>query len=252
MHPDLKLAIRLQELDLELSRLAAEIAEFPKHIAQIEKKLDSGQRKLEADRAALSANQRDRKKLEGEIQAQEQKISKLRDQMLQVKTNEQYRVFQSEIEYCEKEIRHCEDRILDLMTESEPLDRNVKVAEEALKGEKAKVEAEKAVARERTDKDRAQVARLKSERNALARQMAPAIFNNYERLRKSRRGVAVAEVVDGRCMACQIAVRLQFLQDLKRGDEVMPCESCGRLLYYNPPVAIEDLTGEPASTADQT
>src|ERR1044071_6156770 len=153
MHPDLKLVVRLQELDNRLAELAREIAALPKHVAEIEKRLISHERKLEADRAALAANLKERKKCEIDIQAQEQKISKLKDQMLQVKTNEQYRAFQSEIEFCQKEIRKSEDRILELMGESEPLDKNVKAAEGALKAEKAEVEAEKTVARERTAAD---------------------------------------------------------------------------------------------------
>src|SRR5579864_1491120 len=149
MLPDLKLVIRLQEIDHALADLAREIAALPKHIAEIEKKLVSHERKLEADRAALVANQKERKKCEGDIQVQEQKISKLKDQMLQAKTNEQYRAFQHEIEFCEKEIRKSEDRILELMSESEPLDKNVKAAEGALKAERTQVEAEKQQARER-------------------------------------------------------------------------------------------------------
>src|ERR671937_476376 len=136
MLPDLKLAVRLQDIDNRLADLAREIASLPKHIAEIEKKLVAHERKLEADKAALVANQKERKKCEGDIQVQEQKISKLKDQMLQAKTNDQYRAFQNEIEFCQKEIRKFEDRILELMGESEPLDRNVKAAETALKAEK--------------------------------------------------------------------------------------------------------------------
>ena len=143
MLPDLKLVIRLQEIDNRLADLFREIAALPKHIAEIEKKLISHERKLEADRAALAANQKERKKCDGDIQVQEQKISKLKDQMLQAKTNDQYRAFQHEIEFCEKEIRKAEDRILELMGESEPLDKNVKAAELSLKAEKAAVEKEK-------------------------------------------------------------------------------------------------------------
>src|ERR1700748_3496586 len=108
MLPDLKLVVRLQELDNRLAELMREIAALPKHIAEIEKKLISHERKLEADRAALAANQTKRKKCDSDIQAQEQKISKLRDQTLQAKTNEQYRAFQNEVEFCQKEIRRCE------------------------------------------------------------------------------------------------------------------------------------------------
>ena len=111
MLPDLTLVIRLQEIDNRLADLAREIATLPKHIAEIEKKLVSHERKLEAGRAALVANQKERKKCEGDIQIQEQKISKLKDQMLLAKTNDQYRAFQNEIDFCQKEIRKSEDRI---------------------------------------------------------------------------------------------------------------------------------------------
>src|SRR5579864_4631272 len=150
MLPDLKLVIRLQEIDHALADLAREIAALPKHVAEIEKKLVSHERKLEADRAALVANQKERKKCDGDIQVQEQKISKLKDQMSGAKTNDQFRAFQHEIDFCAKEIRKAEDRILELMGESEPLDKNVKAAELALKSEKAEVEKEKQIARERT------------------------------------------------------------------------------------------------------
>src|SRR5262252_8744198 len=184
MLPDLKLVIRLQDIDNRLAELAREIATLPVHIAEIEKKLVSHERKLEADRAALAANQKERKQCEGEIQMQEQKISKLKDQTLQAKTNEQYRAFQHEIEFCQKEIRRFEDRIIELMTESEPLDKNVKAAEVALKAEKAQVEAEKNVARERTAADQKAQQELLTERASIASSISPANYQNYERVRK--------------------------------------------------------------------
>jgi len=248
MHPDLSLVIRLQEIDNRLGDLAREIATLPKHIAEIEKKLISHERKLEADRAALSANQKERKKCEGDIQMQEQKISKLKDQMLQAKTNDQYRAFQHEIEYCQKEIRKSEDRILELMGESEPLDKNVKAAEGALKTEKAQVEAEKQQARERTAVDQKASSELTAERAQVVAGMTKSTYQLYERVRKSRKGIGVAEAVDGRCSACNMAMRLQFFQDLKRSGQIMTCESCQRILYYNPPTSFEDLAGQPQIT----
>lgn len=245
MLPDLTVVIRLQELDKRITELTQEIAALPKHIAEIEHKLVSHERKLEADRAALSANQKDRKRVEGEIQAQEQKISKLRDQMLEAKTNEQYRAFQSEIEFCQKEIRKSEDRTLELMAEADPLDRNVKAAEEALKLEKADVEAEKKLARERTAATKATLESLHGERKQAVAGLSPGVYRKYENIRKHRGGIALAEAVDGRCTACHMAMRLQFFQDLRRGEQVMMCESCGRIMFYNPPVVVEDLAGEP-------
>jgi len=240
MAPDLKRVIHLQDLDRRIKELKTEIAALPRYIASIEKALDSHIRKLEADRAALSANQRERKSLESDIQVHEQKISKLRDQMMGAKTNEQYRAFQKEIEYCEAGIRKAEDRILDLMAESEPLDQNVRAAEAALKVEKQKVEEEKTVARKRTTEDQRQLDERQSEREKTVAEITPAIYSAYERIRAKLKGFVVAEAVDGRCSACHLALRPQFYQELRGSEEVMFCESCGRILFYNPPESFDN------------
>ena len=235
MLPDIERAIRLQILDDRVAALTKEVAALPKHIAEIEKKLEGHQRRLDHDRAQLAANQKERKRLEGEIQTGEQKISKLKSQTMEAKTNEQYRAFQHEIEFVQQEIRKHEDRILELMTESEPLDRNVKAAEAALAAEKKEVEAEKTKARERTAVDQTETAALNEERKKILAEMTPKIAAEYERIRKGRAGVAIAEVIGGRCSKCNMQVRPQFLQELKRGDSIMICESCKRMLYWNPP-----------------
>lgn len=238
MLQDLALALRLQALDRKIAGLENEIATLPKHIAEIEKKLEAHTRRLEIDRAALTANQRDRKRLEGDIQTHEQKISKLKDQMLQAKTNEQYRAFQNEISYVETEIHKAEDRILDLMEQSEPLEKNVKAAEAGLKTEQQQVEAEKKLARERTAADESDLAQQRDERKSIAAQMPPRFYTEYERVRKKTKNTPIADATEGRCGACQITLRPQFFQDLRRGDKVMFCESCGRILTYNPAVDV--------------
>jgi len=249
MHSDVKAAIRLQEVDNQAAELSREVAALPRHIALIESKLAGSQRRVEMDKAALLANGKERKRLEGEIQLQNQKVSKLRDQMLAAKNNDQYQSFMHEIGFCETEIRKHEDRILELMTESESLDKNVKSAETLLAEEKKQVDLEKAQAREKTAVDEKMLAELEARRASITTEITPSILKEYDRLRKARRGIAVAEVGEGRCAACHIGVRPQFMQELRRGDKVMFCESCGRILVYNPPQSVEELVGERATRA---
>ncbi len=244
MNPDINLVLRLQTLDGRIAGLQKEVAALPKHIAEIEKTLESHQRRVDADRAAQTANQKERKKLEGDVQIQEQKITKLRDQTLQAKNNEQYKAFTNEIEFCQKEIRKAEDRILELMGQSERLEGNVKIAETALKGEKTEVEAEKAKARESTAVDEKQLAELRAERGEIAPKVPAALLQLYERISKKWHGVALAEVQDGRCSRCYITLRPQQCQNLRAANEIIRCESCGRILYYNQPVDVmKDMAG---------
>lgn len=245
MSPELSLILKIQGLDIHAAQLEQEIALLPRRIAEIEKALDSHKKRLEIDKAALIANQKERKRLEDDIKVQEQKISKLKDQMLSAKTNEQYRAFQHEIEYCEKEIRRCEDRILELMSESEPLDAAVKLAEQALGVEIKQVDAAKKAARTRTEANQKELAAMRAERATLAGTARPEYYSNYERIRKrAPQGIAVAEAADGRCTVCNMIVRPQMMQELRMsGDSLIFCENCKRILYYNAPVLIDENAG---------
>ena len=232
MHPDVGKALHLQELDQTISELRAEIASLPKQIAEIEQALNSHIKKLEADKGVLAANLRDRKKLESDGKDHQQKISKLKDQMLSAKTNEQYRAFQKEIDYCEAEIRKADDRSLQLMEEAEGLTGNVKAAEAALAEEKRVVEGRKKEAAAQADKDKASLSRILAERNALTATLPKLLLATYDRLHKRMRdGRVVAMVTDGTCMSCNMTIRPQHLADLKLGTDVLTCENCRRVLY---------------------
>jgi hypothetical protein len=241
MHPDVGKALHLQELDRTISDLRREIASLPKYIAEIEKALGSHLKKLEVDKGVLAANQLNRKKLEGEGKDHQNKISKLRDQMLASKTNEQYRAFQKEIEYCETEIRKCDDRGLQLMEEADDLSRNVSAAELALAEEKRGVEERKKEVAAQTDRDKKDLGRFLAERTALTTSISKPLLATYERLYKRMHGGrVVAKVVDSTCMSCNMTIRPQYLADLKLGCEVLACENCRRILYFEaPPVDVE-------------
>ena len=237
MIPALELVSRIQQLDQHIGSLEKEIAALPKHIAEIEKQLVSHARKLEAGKANLAANAKERKTLEGSIQESQAKISKLRDQMLQAKTNEQYRAFQNEIGHFDGSIRKAEDRILELMEEAEPLDAEVGKLEGDLKLEKRQVDSEMKQARERTAVDQQALAEDRSKRGELVKELDPAVYNKYERVRKKIGSNAVCEVVDGRCGGCRLTLRPQFFQEVKFATQLYNCENCERFLFYNAPVA---------------
>jgi len=135
------------------------------------------------------------------------------------------------------------------MEQSEPLEKNVKTAETELKKEQQHVEAEQKRARERTAVDEKELAEVRGERKGIADQMDPKFYIEYERIRKKTKNTPIADATDGRCDACQIALRPQFFQDLRRGDRIMFCESCGRILTYNPIIDISSDVAASQQTA---
>src|SRR5271154_7246052 len=115
MLPDIDKLLELQIADKEIRRLQEEVAALPKRVAVIEQKLAGTKAHLEKVRAAAKGDEANRKKFEATIKDLQGKITKYRDQSLDVKTNDQYKALLHEIEFAEEEIRLNEDRILEVM-----------------------------------------------------------------------------------------------------------------------------------------
>lgn len=236
MSPDIESASRIQEIDQRCAALEKEIAALPRYIADIEKKLEAHQKQLDSDKAALSANGKERKTLEGTVTDSQLKISKLKDQMLQAKTNEQYTAFQKEITHFGEVIGKSEDRILELMEAAEILDAAVKKSDVELAVERKHVEGQKAKARERAAADQKAIAEAKAKRVDLVKAIAPAVYKAYEYVKKKVGVNVVCEAIDGTCTGCRLSLRPQFYQELKFATDVRYCENCQRIIFYNPAV----------------
>ena len=235
MHPDLPLLVELQSVDQEISRLNTEIAGLPKHIAEIEARLKFHVEQLERDRKTLATHLKERKDHEKEIAVIREKISKYRDQMTTVKTNDQYRALQHEIEFAESNIRGFEDKILEKMVFDEDLELAVKKAQQRLEVEKAEVEKEKAVATRQTAEDEAELAREKQRRAEIAGQVSEKSMAEYTRL--MRKPPAVALVQNGSCQGCRVMLRPQAMNEVRLNAAIRYCESCHRIMFYPPPEA---------------
>jgi len=233
MHADLEGLIKLELVDREIGRLSAEVAALPKRVAEIEHQLSDAKSKVEQAKAAIKSQEQKRRSLESDIQSQQQKIGKFRDQSLDVKTNEQYKALMHEIQFAEQEIRKAEDKILEIMEGAELFDRQVKSSEAELKTQSAQVEKEKEEARAITAKDDARLKELQAERSGLRSGVTGNLLDLYDRVLKARK-TALAEAREQRCTACFVLLRPQKWNEIKAGQEVMTCDSCGRILFYDP------------------
>src|SRR5450755_3840461 len=240
LHPkmasDVQHLSELQQFDREILRLKDEIAAFPKRIAQIEQRLAGTKAHLESAKAAIKSDEAARRKFETAIQDLQQKISKYRDQSLAVKTNDQYKALLHEIQFAEQDIRGNEDKILDLMVNSEARDKDVKAAEAKLKAEMAEIEKEKAEARQTTAEDEKQLAEWNAKRDTVRGGVGADLLRHYDRVLKFR-GSGLAEVRDQKCMGCQVMLRPQTYNEVRSGQLVF-CESCQRILYFDPATGI--------------
>src|SRR5207248_4391678 len=136
-----------------IQELRARVDKFPGISKALDAELKSAHARLESAKESAKSNQANRKKLETEIGTIEGKISKYRDQMMSVKTNEEYKALQHEIEHAQLGIRKIEDDILNLMIEAETGQNDVRNAETLLKDDQLKVATQRQQLGEENKKD---------------------------------------------------------------------------------------------------
>ncbi len=236
MHPDLEKLVALQTHDLEAKRLRDEMAALPKLIASLEAKLAAvtGQRAVILD--LLGKEEALRRRQESGIKDHQAKIARVRKQLDLATTTIQVAAFEHEIAFAQTEISHLEDAELESMESSEALEAQRTLANTAVAAAENILTQERARAAATMAADRTALAAVDTQRQALRPQIGEALLATYDRIAKGK-GTAVAEALNQKCMACQMMLRPQRWNDLRdraNTEETMTCETCGRLLFYDP------------------
>jgi hypothetical protein len=235
MNSDLQKLIDLQEVDARIAALKAEVAALPQQVAQIEAKLAGSKAQLDAAQAGMKADEIARRKHESDIKDQQEKISRYRDQSLKVKTNDEYRALNHEIQFAESEIQKLEDKVLEIMVATDARKEAIKQAEIALKADTAANEKEKDHARAQTAEDERQLAELSATRKELRSGVAEETLTHYDRVLKLRGSVMAPVYEDESCSACRVRLRPQVFQEVTSNEQIVTCFYCNRILYYVPP-----------------
>ena len=221
---------RLQSLDGRLMELDRQIGGIPGRRAAIEARLSEASGALEAAKGGAEADAATRRKLEREIEQIESERAKYLTQRASVKSNREFDALNAEIEQATERISAAEDRVLDLLERETENEGAIEHAGRALQAEESrsredlgKLDAEQAAAEaERTETTGA--------RNEAAAELGGKPLALYERIRRTRDGVAVVQLVNASCGGCYQAVPPQKVAETRSASKIVHCEYCGRIL----------------------
>lgn len=232
MIADLDKLIDLQQTDTNLRRLKKILDGAAESRATIEKEF-AGQasaiREIQDRRDSLHAKRAD---LEKQVAENRTYLERADRNLKHAQNSKEYETAMRETDALQKAISAFETQIVETMEAVEAADQEVADRSEEIASHDSKL----AEALAELD---ATVASAKSEfkasstrRDAAFATLPPQLASVYDRMaQRSRDGIAVAEVINGSCSACFMALRPQMQLEVKRGDQIITCESCTRILY---------------------
>ena len=231
MNPDLRNLIALQDIELKIAGLQKEASDVPNKIQNLNNELQRVKTEHDARVAHMKEMAARRRSLEGEVDVLRSKLSRLKDQLMAVKTNKEYTAMLHEIQLAEAQIRGEEDRILELMEETEGKEKNLKGEEQGMLKKSAELQEAIRQTNQSVPLLEAELARLREQRALMESQIGAELIARYRRIAEARKGVALAEAKDELCTACHVRIRPQMYAELMRTDNIHVCDSCSRILF---------------------
>jgi hypothetical protein len=233
MDQQLQTLITLQAIDTRIAGLEADAARLPKEIAAIHAAIEEARTHVEQTKGHLDSARKDQRAKEKDLEVVQAKRSKTEARLYEVKTNKEYSAVLTEIEEIKQEKARMEEEVLVLMEAQERLTSEIREAEARFKQREGEGRGQEATLKEQLRGIETDLAAVRTERKELAAQLPAPILADYDRILRARAGLALVPVAKPNfCGACRMTITPQRLQELRAQSSLIPCESCGRYLYW--------------------
>jgi len=234
MNPALTSLVALQQLDTAAETARRRLGELPGVEQELAARLDQAGEAVEVAKVRLADNQTARREIEKQVAAVDTRLARFDEHKASVKTNQEYTALLSEIATARAEKDRFEEQILELMEQGDALAADIADAEAARAAVAREGDETRAALVVERQSLEAEVDRLMDQRSGQTKDLAPNVLARYEQLLKQRRKVAVAAVNGETCAACHVRLRPALTQAIRRGTEIIQCDSCQRILYAEP------------------
>jgi predicted nucleic acid-binding Zn-ribbon protein len=229
---EIHLLVSIAKLDAALNSSRVEAGHLPEKIGAIEKKLRDAERSVEEADAHLESMKKERRLLEQKLQDSEEKIRKFKIQLMEIKTNKEYQAMLHEIGHMEKTAGDTEERLLIIMDELDRQDTQTADFRKKKDEEKRVMTAEKTQLEARLEHLTSEIARLEGEKPKVLTELDPAIRKRYDRILAKLHDFAVTNVAGDVCQGCHSRIPPQAVLEVKKNDQIIACQACGRLLVH--------------------
>lgn len=246
MRLELSKLLELQELDLEIQRVADRLASIPAEREEIESKFKEYAAEYLALKDEYEQTLANRKQLEAQLAETQSTHDKYKQDLMKVRNEKEYVTALREIDAAKKLIGAYETDILKAIESLEKLEADLSVFTPDIERKRGEVDHDLTTLDNEKEQASVRLDETQARRKSIAQSVPQRLLVMYERVARSRRGQALSEVRDSTCSACRMRVRPKVYSDVRKGDQLITCDNCSRILFYRagPPESAEVALGQ--------
>jgi uncharacterized protein len=220
----------LQQVVSQLSDRERLLGVKPESFAAIDAEYEAASDEMQKLEQSLEAMSKERRRVDGELQDQQELLKKYQGNLMQVKNQQQYAAAWKEIDATRKHVKELEDSVLKSMTDAEAIQKQLDERRAGFDELKARYDAAHAEWQASLSDLRSEIEALRVRQEQIEKGIPEKLKSEFWRVARNRQGVAVARVDGETCSGCRTRIRPALAQQLKRG-ELVKCEGCSRILY---------------------
>ncbi|MFH1699065.1 MAG: C4-type zinc ribbon domain-containing protein [Candidatus Zixiibacteriota bacterium] len=232
MNGDLELLLKLQNIDYDLGELERSKEYIPDMMENLRKEITDLREKMAALKGELEAAWLEQKDIEITLGGKQERLKTLQGQMMSIKTNKEYDALVTEIDRIKTDVYTMENRGIELLEIIEKNEKELVGLDEQLKNVETTNKAQLGSLQQQIDSVGSKVEGRDKERRELIKSINKRAMSTYERIRKGKGGAAVVAVKKRACGACYKALPPQKIQEIRKGEQLITCDSCGRMLIW--------------------
>jgi len=235
---ELEQLIALQNVDTGIRRLQSDLESIPRRRAEIESEFDQRAFEFKALQQTGDTARETRAALDRELAEQRLRMEKAERDLMSSTNAKVYEAAIRERDAAKKHISELETKVLEQMEAAETAEKTFSEREPEFARLRAEHEERLRAFEEQTRAWSEELESRRRERERMFAALPPGIKATYQRIvARIRDGVAMAEARNGSCSACFMALRPQLMAEIRRGEDIIICDNCNRILYYQPATA---------------
>jgi predicted nucleic acid-binding Zn-ribbon protein len=228
--------LELQGLDTAIDRLGhrREQLEAGEELSSARKGMEEAEARLGELRLAIDAVSSEQRRLEHETESMAAKLAAEEKRMYDgsIANAKELEALQHEISSLKDRRSRAEDELLEQMMRREELESRVAQSEAEVAAARERVEIVGGDASRELDEVVAGLAGRRTDREAVVQEIDEELMDLYEDLRRQKKGIGAAAIVDGVCQACHEKLSAMELDRLRHADGVKRCEYCRRIVVF--------------------